>query len=111
MFSFNPSRMSKRIRLQSPSQEQDAVGQPLPPTPSEPMWAEIKPMTGQELFRAKAYTDEAQIQVSIRYREGVSDTMTVLYKDRVFQILAVLNEEEMSVFQTLLCKEINGSPS
>ncbi len=100
-----------RINLLSPSADTDDDGQALPPTVFRTVWSQIKPMSGSELYRAQQFTEDATIQVIIRYLPGVSAVMTVGYGTRTFQILAVLNELERNEQLTLLCKEINGGPS
>ena len=110
MVSVQSGNLRQRITLQSASQEQDVTGQPLTTAVAfATCWAEVKPMSGNEIYRAQQYTDEATIQVTIRYRRGVDASMTILYTDQdgdhTYEILAILNEMQQNVYLILLCKE------
>jgi SPP1 family predicted phage head-tail adaptor len=102
---------NKRIRIMTPVAGQDPkTGDALPPIEFAKTWASIKPMNGSELYRAQQYVSEANILVTIRYRRGMHESMTVEYAGPdavlVYEILAILDEEEANVEQKLLCKRI-----
>ncbi len=110
---FNPSAMTKRVQLMQPNSVKDSTGDPAEDAPFGGLiWAEIRPMSGSEAFRAQQFTEKADTTIIIRYRPGVHSSMQVQYADpqasiRTFHIHAPLNEEEKGVMLTLLCEEIN----
>ena len=107
---FNPSACNKRVTLQAPNSVKDSTGDPAGDTDVATTWAQIRPMSGAESFRAQQFTDEANITIVMRWRPGVKSNMMVKYAgpegNREFQILVPLNEDEQNIQYTLLCKEI-----
>jgi SPP1 family predicted phage head-tail adaptor len=81
--------------------------------PLATVWAEIKPLTGRELLWAQSIVADVTHQVTIRYFAGLAQTpkMRFLYRDpksgtqRIFNIVAILNDEERNRRMTVLCRE------
>ena len=74
------------------------------------VWADIQPLTGQEHLSAAQLASEVTHQLTVRYSSLLADTRVVagyraLYKGRIFNIHAALNEDESNVFVTLLASE------
>jgi len=68
--------------------------------------ASINPLSGRELIRAKQVELEVDTEVIIRYLDGLSPKMRIVYRDRVFEILSVINTEERNRELRLLCSEV-----
>jgi SPP1 family predicted phage head-tail adaptor len=74
------------------------------------VWADIQPLTGQERLSAAQLVSEVTHQLTVRYSSLLADTRVVagyraLYKGRIFNIHAALNEDESNVLVTLLASE------
>ena len=74
------------------------------------IWADIQPLTGRELESAQRMASEISHQITVRYQASLTDTRVVsgyraLYKARIFNIHAALNEDESNVLVTLLASE------
>lgn len=108
---ISASQLTKRIKLQRQSTSQDSFGGPVRTwIDVTKVWAEIQPLAGVEQKRAHRITSEVTHQITVRYQASLTDTRAVsayraLYKARIFNIHAVLNENESNVFITLLASE------
>jgi SPP1 family predicted phage head-tail adaptor len=90
--------LSSVVTVQTRSSTVDSVGQ------QSTTWtdlftdrADIRPMSGREMFAAQAVQSEVTHQITMRYRPewGVGKTATsyrILYESRVFDIRAVLEQ-------------------
>lgn len=73
------------------------------------IWAAIEPLRGNERYTAQQVQSELSHKVTIRYRTGIKPQMRLLYKDRIFEIEAVLDVEERHQWLELLCSEVVAS--
>ncbi len=69
------------------------------------VWGRVEPLSGNERLRALQLEDSVSHRVTIRYRDGVTARMRVVFGNRVFNIRAVINPEERNRFLELLCEE------
>lgn len=108
---ISAGQLTKRIKLQRQSTLQDSYGGPVRTwLDVATVWAEIEPVTGGEQKRAHRIASEVSHQITVRYQASLTDTRVVsayraLYKARVFNIHAVLNQDEGNVLITLLASE------
>jgi len=68
-------------------------------------WASVEPLQGREFFESQQVNADVTTRVRLRYLEGVTPKMRVLYKTRTFNITSVVNVEERSIETQLLCTE------
>ena len=57
-------------------------------------WASVEPLIGREYLAAKQVSAEVTHKIRMRYMPGVLPTMTIVWGDREFEIVSVLNVEE-----------------
>ncbi|WP_158738629.1 phage head closure protein [Alteribacillus sp. YIM 98480] len=69
-------------------------------------WARVVPLSGTERYQAQQVQSKLSHRVEMRYREGVKPQMRVKYGDRIFEIEAVLNLNEMNREIHLMCSEV-----
>lgn len=104
-------QLTRRLTLQSPSTTLDSYGISAPTwTDIMTVWADIQPLTGEERLSAAQLASEVTHQLTVRYSSILADTRLVagyraLYKGRIFNIHAALNEDESNVLVTLLASE------
>lgn len=98
--------LRKRITIEQRSASQSASGE------QSHAWtlvavvsAAVEPMSGRELEKAQAVFAEVSHQVLIRWRPGITAKMRVSYDGRLFNIGAVIDENERHRQLTLLCVE------
>lgn len=99
--------LRKRITIQQRSgSTQDGFGSPITTWGTyATVWAAVRPLSGRELIAAQAVQSEISHQVTLRYRSGITTAMRVLFGSRIFNITAVLDENEAHEKITLLCTE------
>ena len=68
--------------------------------------ANIIPLSGRELIRAKQVELETDTEITIRYLDGLSPKMRIVYRGRFFEILNIINTEERNREIHLLCSEV-----
>ena len=111
MSSLRAGQLNRRITLQRQSNVQDSYGGPVRTWLNvATIWADIQPLTGRELESAQRMASEISHQITVRYQASLTDTRVVsgyraLYKARIFNIHAALNEDESKVLVTLLASE------
>lgn len=85
----------KPIVIQKPVMTQDVYNQPIPSWETYlETWAMVKPMTGREYFLAQQISSEVMFKFTIRYHDGITTKMRILYNNRTFNIKSVLNLNE-----------------
>ncbi|MFS1519684.1 phage head closure protein [Bacillus sp. SCS-151] len=105
---MNPGKLNKRIDILQQPDGQDSYGE------SDEIWnaiahvwADVNPLRGRELYRAKQIHPEATYMFIIRYRPGISHDMRVRYGERLFEIVAPpLNDKEVNRYLEITCKEV-----
>ena len=70
------------------------------------LWARIEPLRGREYWQAKQVVGEVTGRITIRYLAGVDEKMRIIYGNKTYNILAVINPEEKNRTCQLLVKEI-----
>lgn len=79
------------------------------------VWAEISPVTGNEVARSLGPTNVVMSTVTIRYRDGIKPRMRLLYKvfdasgallyTRILEIVSVITPDEQQISLELVVKE------
>lgn len=72
------------------------------------VWAEITPLTGREYWDAQQVNPEISLRVRIRYLQGITPKMRILFGTRVIEIEAIVNEDQRGRYMRLLCSEVVG---
>lgn len=70
------------------------------------VWAMIKTLQGREYYEAAATQNENTVRFVIRYTTGINPDMRIKYKDRAFEILSVINDDELNKTLTIIAKEV-----
>lgn len=69
------------------------------------LWAAVIEVSGREAERARQIVADASHAVAIRYRAGVNTEQRLLFRSRVLEIRAVLDEDGTQRELLLLCGE------
>lgn len=97
-------QLRNQIKLQSQGSGIDELGQPVGGwNDVATVWANIRHMSGSEAIRAGMEGSTVKASIRIRYREGVTPAMRVLYGSTVYKILAVLPDGGRE-FVDLVCE-------
>lgn len=104
-------RLRERVTIQADTKTTDNLGgvtSSWAAISGGTVWAEIRPLRGEERFTAQQIEPETTHQVTIRYSTDVSAVGVghrVLYGTRIFDIRAVINVREADETIELLCVE------
>lgn len=102
--------LTRRVTLQDKSSGEDADGFPTTADWSDvaTVWAEVKPLSlrAREYYQAAGIEAEKAVQVTIRYRPGVTENMRVLFGTHTYDIWAALDTEMKHVEWVLICREV-----
>ncbi|NTW70675.1 MAG: phage head closure protein [Eubacteriaceae bacterium] len=69
------------------------------------VWAEVAPLSGKEYFSSKQVNSEVTTKITIRYLEGLNTKMRIAFKNRIYDILSIINPEERNGSLVFMCKE------
>ncbi|MBB5356650.1 SPP1 family predicted phage head-tail adaptor [Anoxybacillus mongoliensis] len=70
------------------------------------LWAAIKTLRGREYHEAATTQNENTVRFVVRYTAGITSDMRIQYKDRTFEIVSVINDDERNVTMTIVAKEV-----
>jgi len=68
--------------------------------------AEIKPFGGVEQDNTGKYAGVTHIRMRLRYYAGLTPAQRIVHDSRNFEIVSVVNVEEMNVAHEIVCREI-----
>lgn len=72
--------------------------------------AAIQPARGSQFYEAQLTSNKATTKVVIRYRKDITEACTVTYRDRVFDIVSVVDPNMQHESLELYCSEtLRGS--
>ena len=100
--------LDKRVIIQYKAKYRNAYGEEVAAWLNlKTVWASIKPVaTGKEVYVAKQLHAESNMKVRIRYFNGLTTTMRVLFGVRELDILHIQNTNEANIELVLWCKEV-----
>lgn len=104
---MNPGRLKHRIKFQKLSQSKNEFGELTGVWDDyKTVWAEVRPITGKSFFSAQQVNSEITHIVVIRHSEGIIPSMRILFKEREFEILHIMNFDEDNEALQIMCKEL-----
>ncbi|MEC0248891.1 phage head closure protein [Paenibacillus chitinolyticus] len=108
---MNPGALRHRITLQKKETGTNDEGLPAVQwTDFATVSAAVEPLRGREYFAAAAANAESTVRVRIRYRQGVTSDMRVLYNGRTLEIQSPpIDPNERHRELHLMCREVKGN--
>ncbi len=102
----NIGRMGQRIEFCRMEETEDAMGQTIvSPVPFLKVWADISEKNGAERSVADKLRAENYFKITVRYIEGITTDMLVLWKGRLLEIKSAINLYERDRILELECTE------
>ena len=68
--------------------------------------ASVRPISGKEIAINHSIINEMSHKVYLRYKSHIKPSDRVIFKDRTFNIVSVINHDEQNISQELMCLEI-----
>lgn len=101
--------LNRRIRIERPNTARDELGQPIPGwTLVAEVWSNIRHLNGLETLKADQPKSVVKASIRIRFRSDVDASMRVVYGAAIYDIQAVLPDDEDRDRLDLAC-EIGAS--
>lgn len=69
------------------------------------VWASVEPTRGREYQEAQRIRPELTYKITTRYHAGITPDMFIKYKERLFQIVSVINVRERNEMLEIICVE------
>ena len=67
------------------------------------VWISIEPLSGSEYTAIQQTQNEASVRITMRYYSGLDETWRVVNGGRAYDIVAVLNDDDLNRDLTLMC--------
>lgn len=101
-------KLNRRVTIQQPAPGRDAGGQPSTAWANVDggdgrAWADILYLNGRQYATSNAEASAATVSIRVRYRTDLNATMRIVYGATIFDILAVLPDEEGRDHVDLAC--------
>ena len=99
-------KMRYRVKVENATNTRDAGGglsQSYSPVTT--IYANIKPMNANSIYRQWIVQEKVTHEVTIRYMKNISTNSRVSYGSRNFNIKGIINVDERDRFLKLLCEE------
>lgn len=104
---MDAGKLNRRVKIQQLAAGQDALGQPVQTwSDLATVWANIKFNSGSETIKATAESSTAKASIRVRYRADITAGMRVLHGTTVFNIVAVLPDEQSRQHVDLACENV-----
>lgn len=100
-----------RVVIQRPIQGQSPTGAPEPLIwqdvfPGRKIAARVNPLSGREFITANQIKSSVTTRITIRHFEGVNAEMRVLFRGKIYNIQAVLADNDSGLeYDNLMCIE------
>ena len=100
-------RLRQRIQLQSKATTADRTGTPTETWATyDTVWAEVKPLRGQEQQQGDQVQGRMTHLVTLRYHSSITIEHRIYFDSRYFDINAVANVYERNIYMELSCTEV-----
>lgn len=104
---IDAGRLNRRVKLQQRVATVDAEGQQSTQwVDVVNTWASIEPASGREVLMGQAIQAEVTHTVTIRYRQGVTAAMRLVYQAELpYNIQSVIDVDTRHIAMVLLCSQ------
>lgn len=104
---MNIGSLRHRISIQKPVKQKDELNQStLNWVDFKRVWSRMITLKGKEYIAAAATKSENTVRFVVRYTKDIDESMRILYKGRVFEIVAPpINDDEMNRTLTIITSE------
>lgn len=73
------------------------------------VWAEVSNLMGREYFAAAAVQAEKTVKFTIRYLQGITDDMRILFEDKQYNITFIDNIKYRNKYIEIKALEVENS--
>jgi len=88
---MQPGKLNRKITLQKPEKDVAASGEAIVTFVSVgEVWADVKPLSGKELYSSSQRLAQATDEFTIRFRKDLTPEFRIQYQGQDFNILTVI---------------------
>ena len=99
-------QLNRRVSLQAPMETRNDLNEVVTVyRPYATVWGAVLPLRGREFWLGAQEQQQVTTRIVVRYRDDVSPSHQVVYKDHVYDVMSVIDKESKHVFLELMCKE------
>jgi SPP1 family predicted phage head-tail adaptor len=99
--------MDKRINIQYPAKSKNSFNEDIVTyTTLSTIWASVEPVTGNERFLQQEKISETTVRFRIRYRSDITTDKQILYKNKKYDILSIINRDDLYRELIVFAKEV-----
>lgn len=99
-------RLRHRLTIEQPIRSgDDGGGATLTWGPVASVWAEVIARSGREIVQGNRTTARSNYRIVMRYRADLDPTMRLRSAERIFEILAIRDEDGRKCWTTCDCEE------
>lgn len=111
---MNPGRLRDLVTIQNRAAGVDGYGQPNGAWQNvTTCWARVDELDGRELVNAREVVGEVSARVTMRgfpnWRTRIKQTSRIVFGERTFEVLSVINPDGRNDYLQLLVMEFTGS--
>lgn len=100
---LNTGEMRNKIEIQEFIETINENGYPVEDWQTKHhLWAKIKTVKGSEVIKAAAEINTETYRFIVRYTEGLNAKQRIIFKGYIYDIQAVLNDDELQNTQTII---------
>lgn len=100
-------RLRHRLQLQAATETRNSYGEAiLTYATYKTAWGMLTPLKGRELEVAHQVNAEVDYKAEIRHNSDIKPADRIVAKERTFEIVSILNQDERDIRQTLMLKEV-----
>ncbi len=108
MRGFNPGRFNRRIEFLSPPVTKNDYGELTGEWELyKSVMASKEPILGKELFAALTNDTRIEVKFRARYTRGVTDVMRIRQGNEVYEIISVIDVDDMHKELLCYCKLVD----
>lgn len=106
---YNAGMLNKRVKIVKPSTNEESGFSAVTDKPFLTVWASIQPLRGREYYETEKVQNTENVKIIIRYRENVTESCKILYKNHTYKIQSVVNPNMQNESLELYCiEELRG---
>lgn len=104
--SINIGKLNKRVDIYRYTETETSLGSLKTKLKKiATVWAELKPVRGNEFLEYYRETNALQYKITMRWRPGLTEKDVFVYDGRQFEINSIINIMDANIYMEVYCTE------
>ena len=105
---IDPGKLRERVTIQAATETRNAMGETTQAWSTfVERWASVQGISAREFLLSGQQNTEISHRVRLRYVEGLTSTMRILWRGRVLEIASALEHNNRSEHELLCTERVN----